>query len=497
MPKANDKKPCKKGKEGDEKFKKRTEQKKLSMRRAREKLKSDPIKHEEVKKRDRERYKKKKEAGLIPRIKDLSRREVKDFRKKWRERSKQHRLAKKAKEKLTKFIKDISPLPTPDHDVELQLLHHNNNVQIPSTSRIACGRKIIKKNREKWRREREKLTENLKKVTNQRNRYKSKCSRLRKKLKQHLMTTPEKNVESILKNQSVTPQVKRNLLFGEVITQQIKKNFLQQNSSKERMKMFSTVLKGPLINKFKYSHRLSFLTSKRLAFTKYSKKKQQNLKIIRAKDAVRKFLEEDDASRLTAGKKETVTRHKTKKQIRYLNNSLKNLYSKFIKNSTYKGMSYSTFCKLRPFWILSPKVAERYTCLCKIHTNMSLIVKRLKLEKIINENSLEEILKSMCCEGQLNEDCLERKCESCKNKTIVCNTFNGQEKMSYENWLTKKTKIIVKGQEKLCLKTVKENKFCSKYEAVLELNKNMPHFMQHYTNVMHQYKEINILKKKS
>ncbi|CAH1114837.1 unnamed protein product [Psylliodes chrysocephalus] len=47
MPKANDKKPCKKGKEGDEKLKKRREEKKLSMRRAREKLKSDPVKHEE------------------------------------------------------------------------------------------------------------------------------------------------------------------------------------------------------------------------------------------------------------------------------------------------------------------------------------------------------------------------------------------------------------------------------------------------------------------
>lgn len=42
------------------------------MRKAREKMRSDPVKHEEAKVKDRERYKKKRESGKIKLLGDLS-----------------------------------------------------------------------------------------------------------------------------------------------------------------------------------------------------------------------------------------------------------------------------------------------------------------------------------------------------------------------------------------------------------------------------------------
>lgn len=74
-------------------------------------------------------------------------------------------------------------------------------------------------------------------------------------------------------------------------------------------------------------------------------------KINNAKKLIQEFLEKDECSRLTAGKKETVTRKK--KQIRLLNDSLLSWYSKF-KNTVNNKISYSLFCRYRPFWILSP-----------------------------------------------------------------------------------------------------------------------------------------------
>lgn len=71
--------------------------------------------------------------------------------------------------------------------------------------------------------------------------------------------------------------------------------------------------------------------------------------MIEAKREVSQFLAKDESSRLTAGKKETITRKKIKKQKRLLNDTLKNLFKKFIMEyPMYKNMSYSLFSSFVP-----------------------------------------------------------------------------------------------------------------------------------------------------
>ena len=55
---------------------------------------------------------------------------------------------------------------------------------------------------------------------------------------------------------------------------------------------------------------------------------------------VRDFFERDDVSRLTAGVKQTITRLKVKKQKRIMNDSMKNLYKKFIEEQKLVKISY-------------------------------------------------------------------------------------------------------------------------------------------------------------
>jgi hypothetical protein len=102
----------------------------------------------------------------------------------------------------------------------------------------------------------------------------------------------------------------------------------------------------------------------KLTFGKYWR--NLNPKSRKVNDTTRKnvitFYERYDVSRMTAGKKETVTRKKIKKQRRFLLDTLTNLYLKF-KSETNVFVSYSQFCKFRPFWVLRPKISDRETCL--------------------------------------------------------------------------------------------------------------------------------------
>lgn len=64
----------------------------------RERIRADAAKHEEYKKKERERYFKRKETGKIKSISELSDREKRTMRKNWKERSKKHRINKKERE---------------------------------------------------------------------------------------------------------------------------------------------------------------------------------------------------------------------------------------------------------------------------------------------------------------------------------------------------------------------------------------------------------------
>jgi len=82
------------------------------------------------------------------------------------------------------------------------------------------------------------------------------------------------------------------------------------------------------------------------------------------------FFEREDVSRMTSGKKQTLTRAKNKQQKRFLNDTVSNLHSKFLAENSDLKISYRTFCRLKPFWVIWPKEKNRDTCQCKTHENL-------------------------------------------------------------------------------------------------------------------------------
>lgn len=403
----------------EEKKIRRREQKKLTMRKLREKLKQNPVALEKKRKKDREYYYKNKSQGLVKTIKDISTREQRNLRKKWREDAKKRRVIKKIQRRTKEIIREGTPPSSPSRPHSPALT--NSSLRQPSTSRVTTGKSVAARNRRMIKSENIYLRKRLQALENKLSKY-----RMRELRAKEAQTSKNKN-ESENKENNNRP---------------IKKHFT---------------------------------------------------KVARIKKSVKAFLSDDQNSRLTSGKKETITRKKEKKQIRLLNDTLINLHIKFQKE-TGSHISYKTFCRYRPFWIISPKSSARDTCLCAMHENMNLIVQALKSAKIINEITALDVAKGLCCDGNLKEICLERKCSECNDKVVEFSDYIANDSIVYQRWVTKKIPTIVKGQEKMCQRTIKEKTMTNKQSLIDILVTKMPLFMQHVANIFHQTRVVRKIK---
>jgi len=102
---------------------------------------------------------------------------------------------------------------------------------------------------------------------------------------------------------------------------------------------------------------------------------------------IRSFYERDDVSRVCPGVKDTVTCCSLKKQKRLLNDSIKNMHEKLMKEGN--SVSYSLFCRIRPFWVLPAMENDRQTCLCAIHENTGFVVNAMKNVRLIDLSNLQ------------------------------------------------------------------------------------------------------------
>ena len=114
----------------------------------------------------------------------------------------------------------------------------------------------------------------------------------------------------------------------------------------------------------------------------------------RLKEKVESFFERDDVSRLVPGQKSTVTLNKVKKQKRFLLDSLEHLHMKYLsENTLLERLSYTTFTRLRPFWVLSPRNSDRETCLCKTCENVKLLAEALEQKMVLTTSNIDSLEK--------------------------------------------------------------------------------------------------------
>lgn len=492
----------KKKKSSDKAKRKARERNRDRMRKKREEIRNNVDKYEDEKRKERERYNRRVQAGKIKKINELNARAQRSVRKVWRDKTRKSRQNKKREQIEKQFAEVTSPDSPLCNNVELsyetpccsQQTHMKMGFRL--NHQKDSGKKRSRKHREEMKKKISELEIKVKKLETRCNKYKVRYSRLQKEELQG-KDTPKKYVKRLVKGQLVSKTIKRKLLFGEVLKAQLRDNFTESKTLREKRNMINFI-SGKIVKKYRcQSLSLKSLTLKRI--TRNGKDLQREMitknRILGVMQKIREFLEKDENSRLCAGKKECITRRKEKKKKRLLTDTLLNLFRKFKLSHPHIKLSYASFCKLRPFWIVSPSL-KRETCLCTHHENMILVVTKLKQLKMIAENTPDEVTKSICCNDQ-KDICLQRICLECKDKEIVF-TLEESEKnddTSYEKWTTKKVKNVIKGQERLCQKTQKECIKCTKNELLSILQSTIHKYMNHVNNMRHQYKKIQQIKK--
>ncbi|CAF4937685.1 unnamed protein product [Pieris macdunnoughi] len=233
-----------------------------------------------------QRIKKRSEKGQIKSINDMTEREQRAVRKIWREKTKKHRDRVKIQSTRN------NPLTPPASDNEDQPPLPQNNIALAAKRRSEIQRKLrnqlIKKQKYEIKQLRQKVRDCQKK--------------LRRIGKQKM--TPNSKVADLLQNNSKEniEEVKKKLLFSEVIQNQLKENINLTTNDNEK-KIFKKVLSGKVVKKYKVLNQINMKPIRQsstankslLDMTRKTRNDKTNSKL---EKKVAEFFEEDCNSRL-------------------------------------------------------------------------------------------------------------------------------------------------------------------------------------------------------
>lgn len=96
--------------------------------------------------------------------------------------------------------------------------------------------------------------------------------------------------------------------------------------------------------------------------------------------------------------KETMTKNKVKHQKRVLLHRIEGLHNKFLMENENDKISYTSFSRLRPFWVLPTKESDRATSICKQHENMQFLSESLYQNHILITSDLYKLVHSFSCD---------------------------------------------------------------------------------------------------
>lgn len=400
-------------------------------RRCREKRKANEVKEEEYKRKARERYHAKKRL-----TKDMSSREKRAVNRKWREQKRNQRQARRNQQ--TASPESTSPT---------------------QSERSLAGRRKV-------RRDRSSLYRKYLKMQQESNDWRRKYEKMKKRL------------QRLSKADQATKY--------RILSTAVKDRYFKEKTRSERRKIKDMILRTD----DNQSGQLKSFTAELLGIKRF-RETCPKTKDFKLRQKIRNFYLRDDISRITAGKKETVTRDKVKVQRRYLLDSMKNLHRQFIQEEQVH-CSYVYFSRHRPFFVLLPRVDERDTCVCKKHANMKYKALALKKSGVLHTDDLSQIITSIVCDVE-SKVCMYNTCHKCKdNKCDYDNILfkDGAQQISWEEWKLKE-EIYVKKNRKIITKKYRKEK-CEGLlsDLLVRFEKDVILFKKHIFNIKSQYRSF-------
>lgn len=407
-------------------------------------------------------------------------REKRSTRRKWKTTKRDYRKRKK--------LHDNLPNLTPPNSPE--------EVQEPSHQRLSADRKK-KRSVAKCYRDNKILRNQLKSVSKRMNMYRMRL--LRQKMQNpDQPETPRTKTRNILKHCSESKhkknvnrkRVARTLNFHYAKTDQLNDTYRKGNNWKK--KSIEEILTGKIMKKYG----LGTMAKKCMGvFSGKHKRFQRGSKVKREAKKLLDSFERDDVSRLTAGQKQTITARGIKKQRRILNYSLQDLHEQFMMKNKEISLSYASFCRQRPWWVLPPIQSDRETCSCKIHENTRFLAIELKKKQLLNSDNLRSLVSQAACSTS-DKMCMYGNCRKCKDVRIIQaeKKIDLNEDAKWFQWVTKKETRMVKSEEKEITLTQKDEIQGKVGDLIDEFHSQLERFKIHSFNIENQLKHYRWLK---
>ncbi|KAK9875372.1 hypothetical protein WA026_007767 [Henosepilachna vigintioctopunctata] len=216
----------------EEILKKKSEAEKARLAR----IKSDPIKLAEYKEKQKLQYLRKKEKGQRKNVVDMTPREQRITRKKWKNYSLNYRQRKQLLKQTTdNFISQNTPLPIED---EIKPIVNEAITHVINEDRRA---KEAKRRSERQRKSRnmeiKKMKAIVSKLKTKLNTQRQKYKRVKKQLKKVIKSvekTPKTRIEDMSEDMTKKKELVKKVLFGEVIKTQLEENYTTLKTHEEK-----------------------------------------------------------------------------------------------------------------------------------------------------------------------------------------------------------------------------------------------------------------------
>ena len=310
--------------------------------------------------------------------------------------------------------------------------------------------------------------------------------------------TPRKAVKRLCRiNKNISSPVKRQLFQGFVLKAEIRASLKSISSYKEKQLM-ARLISGRILKQYGHLHSCKNLFS--LKQMRQGRKLNQcspnPLKnYVRRKSAnsegllrnIHNFFLSNEVSTECPGKKQGRVYDGVQRQKRYLRDDLKQLYKVYLSKSS-KFVSYRTFCRNKPLWVIKPKMSARDTCLCKLCENVKFLFKASKSNILVSEESLRELTKAMCCDTPVTA-CFLRECPDCKLKTVTySSSVNDDKPCMYYEWVTgPEQKLNSKTKKKVTITiTKKVSKYCTVAKLKEIFDSKIIPYLKHIGRFQHQ-----------
>lgn len=454
----------------------------------RERMKSDPTKLKEAKEKERLRWHNRKQKGAVKPINELSARAQRQKRKSWRQAK--DRQKQKTEESIAMSSQD----------------------QAADNRQTVTGKKVARRTRVLLNKKVHSLEAKLEKGNKLLACYRKRLERSRPTYKSP--STPGRKETPRTASRRVMRGPKsamaRQLVFHFATIGELAAKNNEIRSRKEK-RIFNRIFKGTIFKKYRLrSKAKKYFGLSRSVIKDGSEGSLVTLrtkyysKTVKLAQLTKAFFCRDDNSRITTTKSQTITRCKVKQPKRFLLADLIDLHSKFVKENPSLIISYTTFTRLKPFYVVKPQEADRESCLCKRHENIRHMADKLHYLKITSTSNTEKLIEEFVC-STTSKDCMYRLCAICKMKKLISDSDLAELDLATPTWWWE-WRTVKETYEQLCgttgimesrvtQKTVKEKVTATIRELVDKMNKDITtSFAQHVFNIQHQFEQFTKVK---